>query len=91
MATLSSDTPPQIEQIQIEHLRQMPVWRKMALLAEMNQTVHQLALVGLQQRHPDDSPAKRRRRLANLVLGPELAKQAYGGVGNNLFNPAMAG
>jgi hypothetical protein len=78
MATLSPDTTPQIEQMQIEHLRQMPVWRKMALLAEMNQTVRELALVGLRQRHPDDSPAKRRRRLASLLLGPELAKQAYG-------------
>jgi hypothetical protein len=78
MATLSPDTSPQIEQMQIEHLRQMPVWRKMALLAEMNQTVHELALVGLRQRHPDDSPTKRRRRLASLLLGPELANQAYG-------------
>jgi len=78
MATLSPDTEPQIEQMQIEHLRQMPVWRKMALLAEMNQTVRELALVGLRQRHPDDSPAKRRRRLASLLLGAELAAQAYG-------------
>ncbi|MFL7794711.1 MAG: hypothetical protein AB8I69_21385 [Anaerolineae bacterium] len=44
----------------------------------MNQTVHELALVGLRQRHPDDSPTKRRRRLASLLLGPELAKKAYG-------------
>jgi hypothetical protein len=78
MATLSPDTASQIEQVQIEHLRQMPVWRKMVLLAEMNQTVRELALVGLRQRHPDDSPAKQRRRLASLLLGPELAKQAYG-------------
>lgn len=78
MATLSPDTLPQIERIQIEHLRQMPVWRKMALLAEMNQTVRELALIGLQQRHPDDSAGKRRWRLANLLLGSELATQAYG-------------
>ena len=78
MPTLSPDTSPQIEQMQIEHLRQMPVWRKMALLVEMNQTVRELALVGLRQRHPDDPPTKRRRRLASLLLGSELAKQAYG-------------
>lgn len=78
MTTLSPDTSPQIEQMQIEHLRQMPVWRKMALLAEMNQTVHELALVGLRQRHPNDSPTKQRRRLASLLLGAELATQAYG-------------
>ena len=78
MATLSPDTSPEIERIQIEHLRQMPVWRKMTLLAGMNQTVRELALIGLQRRHPDDSPSKRRRRLADLLLGPELATQAYG-------------
>jgi hypothetical protein len=78
MAIFSPDTSPQIEQMQIEYLRQMPVWRKMALLAEMNQTVRELTLVGLRQRHPDDSPAKQRRRLANLLLGPELATRAYG-------------
>jgi hypothetical protein len=37
MTTLSSDTPPEIERLQIEGLRQMPSWRKMALLADMNQ------------------------------------------------------
>jgi hypothetical protein len=78
MTTLSPDTEPEIEQMQIEYLRRMPVWRKLALLAEMNQTVRELALVGLRQRHPDDSPTKRRRRLASLLLGPELAQQAYG-------------
>ena len=78
MDTLSPDTLPQIERIQIEHLRQMPVWRKMALVAEMNRTVRELALIGLRQRHPDDSPARRRRRLASLLLGPELATRVYG-------------
>lgn len=78
MTTPSRDTPPQIEQMQIDRLRGMPIWRKMALLAEMSQTVRQLALVGLRQRHPGESPAKRRRRLASLLLGAELAAKAYG-------------
>jgi hypothetical protein len=78
MTTLSSDTPPEVERLQIERLRQMPPWRKMALVAEMNGTVHALALAGLRQRHPDDSPSQRRRRLADLLLGPELAARVYG-------------
>jgi hypothetical protein len=78
MTTLSPDTLPQIEQMQIKHLREMPTWRKLMLLAEMNRTVRELALIGLRQRHPDDSPAKRRHRLASLLLGPELAAQVYG-------------
>jgi hypothetical protein len=80
MTTLSSDTPPEIERLQIERLRQMPSWRKMALMAGMGQTVRLLALAGLRQRYPDDTPAQQRRRLADLLLGPELADRAYGPV-----------
>ncbi|HEC35099.1 MAG TPA: hypothetical protein ENI39_01030 [Anaerolineae bacterium] len=78
MTTLSPDTHPEIERLQIERLRQMPPWRKMTLMAEMNQTVRTLALAGLRQRHPDDTPAQRRRRLADLLLGPDLAARVYG-------------
>ena len=56
----------------------MPSWRKMALLADMSRTVKVLALAGLRQRYPGDTPAQRRRRLADLFLGPELAARAYG-------------
>ena len=78
MTTLSPDTHPEIEQLQIKRLRQMPSWRKMVLMAEMNQTVRTLALAGLRQRHPDAAPAQRRRRLADLLLGPDLAATVYG-------------
>jgi hypothetical protein len=78
MTTLSPDTPPEIERLQIEGLRQMPSWRKMALLTGMNRTVQVLALAGLRQRYPGDTPAQHRRRLADLLLGPELAARAYG-------------
>ncbi len=73
-----SDTMSHVEQLQIEQLRKMPPWRKLALVGEMNQTVRTLALAGLRQRYPDDSPEQRRRRLANLVLGQELATRIYG-------------
>lgn len=78
VVTLSADTAPYVEQMQIERLRQMPVWRKLMLVGEMNQAVRDLALDGLRQRHPHDSPAQRQRRLANLLLGPELAARVYG-------------
>lgn len=78
MSTTSHDTPPDVDRIQIERLRQMPPWRKLELMAQMSQTVTALALAGLRQRHPDDSPARRRRRLADLMLGEELAASVYG-------------
>jgi hypothetical protein len=78
MSTLWPDTHPDVERLQIERLRQMPGWRKMALMAEMGRSVRTLALAGLRQRYPADTPVQRRRRLADLLLGPELAARAYG-------------
>ena len=78
MGVLSRDTHPEIEQMQLEGLRRMPDWRKMELVGEMWRTVRTLALAGLRARHPHDSPVQIRRRLADLMLGPELAERAYG-------------
>ena len=78
MSTLWSDTHPDIERLQVERLRQMPTWSKMALMAEMTESVRTLALAGLRQRYPTDTLAYRRRRLADLLLGPDLAARAYG-------------
>ena len=78
MAVLSPDTSPDVENILIERLRQMPPWRKMALVGEMNRTLRAFALAGLRQRYPGDTPDLLRRRLADLLLGPELAARVYG-------------
>ena len=83
MTTLYPDTDPAIERLQIEGLRQMPSWRKLALMAEMGECVRQLALAGVRRRYPQDTPTQRRRRLADLVLGPELAFRVYGPPGED--------
>jgi len=51
-------------------------------LGELNQTVKTLALSGLKTRYPDDPPEILRRRLADLLLGPELACKVYGPLNN---------
>jgi hypothetical protein len=73
-----SDTSTQIEHMQLERFRQMPTWRKLALVAEMNQTVRALAVAGLRQRYPADTARQQQRRLADLMLGAELATRVYG-------------
>ena len=78
MATLFSDTDPKAERVQIELLRRAPVWRKIQMVAQLNETVRTLALSGLRQRHPDASPQALRRLLADLVLGELLAEKIYG-------------
>ena len=78
MSTLFPDTRPEAERVQIELLRQAPPWRKLHMVGQMNQTVRTLALSGLRQRHPQATPEELRRRLADLLLGPELAARVYG-------------
>ncbi|MBN1486415.1 MAG: hypothetical protein JW981_02160 [Anaerolineae bacterium] len=85
--TLSLDTAPEIEAIQVAHLRKMPIHRKLALVNQMYQSVHTLALAGLKQRYPDETFVQHQRRLADLVLGEDLASQVYGPILENKLCP----
>jgi hypothetical protein len=78
MATPPSDTDPVAHRVQIELTRRAPVWRKLQLMAQLNELVRGLALSGLRERYPDARPEELRRPLAELLLGPELATAAYG-------------
>ena len=73
-----SDTHPEIEAVQLQLLRQAPAWRKANMLGQMYETVKQLAYQGLRKRHPEFSEIELRRRLADLLLGDNLAHQVYG-------------
>jgi len=78
MQTLSSDTHPDAERVQLELLRRMPPWRKLELVEGMTQTVYDLVLAGLRERHPLATSEELRWGVATLVLGPHLAARAYG-------------
>lgn len=78
MHSLPNDTAPEIEAIQLNYLRRIPAHRKLAQVSQMTRAVWVLALAGLQQRYPHDTPAQRRRRLADLLLEPSLAQHLYG-------------
>ncbi|NLS79066.1 MAG: nucleotidyltransferase family protein [Chloroflexi bacterium] len=81
MMSLSQDTAPEIEALQLELQRRMAPWRKMALLGDMHASLATLALAGLRQLHPAEPLQTLERRLADALLGAEIAKQAYGSVG----------
>ena len=61
-----------------ELARQAPAWRKVELIGEMRRMACELALSGLRERHPGAPAKELRRRLAEILLGPELALRAYG-------------
>ena len=78
MSVLSSDTHPKMEALQIQLWRQASPTRKMQMLAQLNASAHTLALMGLRARYPQANEADLRRRLADLLLGEELARKVYG-------------
>jgi hypothetical protein len=75
--SLSLDTSPDIERMQIERWRRMSPAEKAAIVSGLTRSVHELALAGIRQRYPDASPREQFLRLALLTLGPELARSAY--------------
>jgi hypothetical protein len=78
MSALFSDTHPKMEALQIELWRMASPTRKMQMLAQLNQSARLLALAGLRSQYPQASETELRRRLANLLLGKEIACKVYG-------------
>ena len=78
MQSLSSDTHPKIEALQIRLWREASPTRKMQALAQLNASAKILALTGLRSRFPQASEAELRYKLACLLLGDELARKVYG-------------
>ena len=58
-----SDTHPAIQRMLIERLRQMPGWRKMELLEDMNHLARMVTLSGLRLRYPDATESEICHRL----------------------------
>lgn len=75
---MALDTHPDAERVQIDLMRRTPVWRKMDLLAQLNQAARIFAMSGLRRRHPSATEQEIHRRLADLILGKELAERVYG-------------
>lgn len=80
MSPFYTDTSPAMEALQVQLLRTAPSWRKMEMLAGLNASARSLALTGLRQRFPFASEAELNRRLADLLLGPDLARKVLGKV-----------
>ena len=78
MAQVFTDTAPEVEDLQIQQMRDLPAWRKLQMLSELNASARLMALAGLRRRYPQAQEPELRRRLADLLLGANLARQVYG-------------
>lgn len=75
---MNRDTSPEAESILFAYWRDAPVWEKWQRMADLNRSARLLALAGLRRQYPQASEAELYRRLADLILGPELAMSVYG-------------
>lgn len=73
MNSFYTDTHPKMEALQIKLLRETPPWRKMEMLAELNEAARELALAGLRQRNPEADETTLLRYLGNMLLGEDIA------------------
>ena len=78
MRTQAEDTSFDAEKVLIRLLRTATPARKMAMVLNANRTARALAITGLKERYPGESPRHIHRRLAELWLGVELADKVYG-------------
>lgn len=73
-----SDTDPKIEKLQFDLIRQVPISKKLMMVANLNKAAIALSLHSLRKQYPHESEARLHRRLADRILGIELAERAYG-------------
>jgi len=78
MRTLAEDTSPEAERVLIQLWRDATPARKFALVLDTTRALQEFMLAGLRERYPRHPPAGVRRRFADLWLGAELARRAYG-------------
>jgi hypothetical protein len=79
MKTLSLDTPPEIEEIVLEHYRRMSPFEKLMQVFELNQMAQSMAALRIQAQYgPDLSERELRLRLAALWLERDLMIEAFG-------------
>ena len=71
---LSFDTPPEIERVQIEGWRRMSAAVKATTVRALTAATIEMAKAGIRHRHPDETAAQHRHRLALILLGPALAR-----------------
>ena len=86
MRTQSPDTSPEAEKVMIELLRQASATRKFQMVEANQRLVRCAAMAGLRERHPSESDGQLKRRLADLLLGEELAMKAYGPIETQTAN-----
>ena len=73
-----SDTHPDIEKRLIMGLRQMPGWRKLQLVQEMNEFADALAMADVRRHYPNADERECCLRVASRRVPADLMRKAFG-------------
>jgi hypothetical protein len=78
MKPLSRDTTPEAQEVLFDLLRRAPVWKRLRMVADLNETLRLLATADLQRRYPHATAEEIHWRLAARRFKREEVIAAYG-------------
>ena len=78
MKTALHDTSTSAEEVLVRLLRTTPVWQRLRMVEDLNETLRALATADLRRCYPDADEKELKRRLAARVLEREEVIAAYG-------------
>jgi len=74
---LTLDTSREVERLQIEGWRRMSPAEKARTVTSLTTAAIEMTKAGIRHRHPDESPEFHRMRLAEILLGTDLAHRVF--------------
>jgi hypothetical protein len=74
---IPNDTSVETERAYLCLLRDVPLWRKAAMVNSLTKACQELAIAGIRMRHPDISDVEVRMRLAALWLDRDMMVRIF--------------
>jgi hypothetical protein len=74
---VQSDTSKESEQTYLNMLRDVPLWRKAAMVDSLTKACQELAVAGIRMRHPKVSEKEIRMRFAALWIDREMMIKVF--------------
>jgi hypothetical protein len=78
MKTVLSNTSTDAEEVLVGLLRTAPVWKRLKMLEDLNESLRALAIADLRRRYPGANQEELKKRLAVRLLKREEVIAAYG-------------
>ena len=78
MKTVLPETSIDAEEVLIKLVRQAPVWRRLRMVADLNESLETLAMADLRRCYPEAGKLELKKRLAARLLQRDEVIAAFG-------------